>query len=140
MQITAEWAAVIVAGAVAAGTWLGSWRERKKASMPLVTWTGAHLHVANRLNEHLTIDQISANGQIYLGEYRTDDGGSMVPGSEVLAPSPYRPHWIVPASSERIWALMIFDARDTPTIRLTMSSSLRTLRSKRLTLRDNHSD
>lgn len=134
MKITPEWAAVALSCAVALGGLIGWWlkdrRERRNAS-PAVLWDGRRLQVKNRLSEHLLVSKARCrSGSFHRGEYAFDDGGSLIPGSVVTYASPLDLDWSVPPSGDASFTISIVNG---PTeMELTISSSARTLRDRRI--------
>jgi hypothetical protein len=145
MQITPEWVAVVLTAMTmsgGAGAWFGQRRERAKAALPLIrpNYHGnGHLRsveIVNRLSEDLAVSQLTFARQVYLGGYALDEGGSLIRGSQVFHSSPVAPGWDINAGATRTFPVTVVQSSNgnTQPLTLTISSSLRTLRSRRFTV------
>ncbi|WP_347271662.1 hypothetical protein [Rhizorhabdus histidinilytica] len=140
--ISPEGAGAVVAIAGAAGA-AGAWIERRlaeaRAAVPIfrphysnvVDGILTHITIVNRLNEDLTIERVDAEDDIFVGEVEYDAGGSIIRESQKYHPSPVRPNWLVPALGQETYELW---SPRSGFILLTVSSSSRTIRSKRFKL------
>lgn len=145
MEITSEWALVVLtlmgmSGGF--GAWLHAQVIAGRRAAPIIRseWasgTDGHsvsLHITNTLDEELTIHRAEIDGTfaVNVGAYKPATG-SVAPVWEER-PSPMKLDWtIAPKAGSRFQLCMSGSRRLT----LTMSSSAKTLRRKRLIIRDN---
>jgi hypothetical protein len=123
---------VAVAGTAGGGLgWLLKGRQDRRKVLPIINWDGQSLHVLDRLNEDLTITEVRAAAPVHFGEYATDNGGSIIPGTQKVYPSPVAVSWFIPAGERRSFPLTVFTDRAAH-LELTISSSWRTLTDVRI--------
>lgn len=145
MQISAEWVAAMTSVALAAGGAMG-WlaRERKAArdATPIVRtewitgedWCRVGLEIVNRINEDLTISHFKASGPLVQEELIYDDGGSIIGANYPPLASEFSIG--VPALGESRCDLIIGGSGHLPKyIRITVSSSNRTLSKRRMLMK-----
>ncbi|WP_305096454.1 hypothetical protein [Croceibacterium aestuarii] len=146
MQITPEWVGVVLTAMAMSGA-AATWFERKRAearqAMPIVraAWNPEHpfvtITVVNRLNEDLFIDRAEAKADFIETRHAPGEGWEYTPPKVVRVPSPLRLDWHVRAGETATFDLGLSNRNAQRWIRLTMSSSSRTLRRKRLSVADN---
>lgn len=147
MQISAEWVAAMTSVALAAGGAMG-WlaRERKAArdATPIVRteWIidgdqcRVRLEFVNRINEDLTISHFQASGPLFQEQLIFDDGGSIVGANYAPLASPSDFSVGVPALGASRCELVIGGPGHLPKyIRITVSSSNRTLSKRRMLMK-----
>lgn len=131
---TSDW--IAIAGvALAAGGAIGGvigWRLKRakdaRDAEPILRWDGRTLAVQNRINEDLTIERVEAAGGLLRDTGRYDDDGVWIPGE--LEPMGNSTAWAVQAAGSAAFPLL---ARSNKA-NVWISSSNRTLRSKRITI------
>ena len=151
MQITPEWVAAI-AGALGAAGVFGAWIQRqitaRRNATPIVrcVWRqgpagySAKIEIVNRINEDLQITRAVAPGLFVEDDLLTDNGGSIVGSNRRYIESPRLMSVSVPAGGSAKLAFGVESSAKRRWIRLSISSSHKTLRNKRLTLRYNSSE
>lgn len=149
MDVTPEWVAVVLTlmgMSAGAGAWLQDQRHRARAAMPLVRpqWGppgekeyAVSVVIVNRLNEDLLISRAECRSSFTLaarGAY--DPSKGTAPLTYTAVASPMACAWTIHANSEGEMTFRV-DGPNTPRwLRLTVSSSARTLRRKRVVMRD----
>lgn len=145
MEFSAEWMSVVIGAAVASGG-LGAWIMKRidaaRHALPIIRteWlsgTGgftAQIEFVNRLNEDLHVTRADAKADFAINRYKYDTGGSIANSTIETQPSPMVLDWRVKAGETGKFSLGVSGAGTARWIRITMSSSSRTLRAKRLTL------
>lgn len=145
MEVSPEWVSAIVA-AIVAGGGMGTWIERKRTearhALPIIrakwsTGTGGHactIEFVNRLSEDLYIHTIEAKS-ILMDRTMTEDG--MGGGSATFAPIGRKASVGLTIKPQASGQTMVFVSEPSTSrwLRITMSSSAKTLRNKRVTVR-----
>ncbi len=147
MQITAEWVAVLLT-ALGMGGAIGSWVQRRldatRRAVPILRaqWhygTGgftAEVEIVNRLDEDLLVETVAARGPFVRFERTSDGAGGFSQKDVGRDPSPKRlGHTVQPLARSSLSISVDGDATE-PWLGFTISSSARTLRRKRLSVRD----
>lgn len=150
MQVTAEWIAVVLTlmgMSGGAGAWWQEQRHKRRAAIPLVRpeWGppgikgyAVRILIVNRLNEDLLVSRAECRSSFTLMEPGSYDPGTSTTTESTYTPaaSPMALAWKINANSDGDMTFHI-DGTNTPRwLRLTLSSSSRTLSHKRLTVRD----
>lgn len=148
MVVTPEWVGVVLTAMAMSGG-IGVWLERRlaqgRAALPIVRarWANhdrvrlVRITLVNRLDEDLLITEIRASGPLIEQSIDYDVGGSitdvaLIPGEPVKALD-----WRIGAK-EAGWEEFRFDdPSPSAWAKITISSSSRTLRSRRVTVRPN---
>ena len=149
MAVKPEWVAIVLtlmgmSGAV--GAWVQKQRDRARAALPLVRlqWGepgekgyAVSVVVVNRLDEDLLVSRAECRSNFSVAESGPyEPGTGTVPVTYTRAASPMVIAWTVRANSEGEMTFRI-DGPNTPRwLRLTVSSSLRTLHNKHLVVSD----
>lgn len=144
--MTAEWVGAILTAlgmGGAAGAWFATFLQQKRDAMPIVRtewgagsagWT-CKIEMVNRLNEDLRVERAKAPGRFTENKPTYDDGGSIIASERIFYGKVRSMDLIVAPNSSKAFSLSV-DGADTPMrIIVTVSSSNRTLRSKRIKLR-----
>lgn len=148
MDIDPEWVGAVVALMTASGG-VGAWIHRemtqRRAALPILRadWRqGAegpicHLRIINRLDEDLKIEAVECKGVFVVkSNERYDPSRGVALYDSVGVHSPMRVGWLVPPRSEVDRELELSPRHAPRWLRLTISSSSRTLRSKRVIVAD----
>jgi hypothetical protein len=148
MQLSAEWASVIVAalglGFVVGGA-VQRRRDANRNAIPIVRaiWKYGELgftvtvELVNRLNEDLYVTRAECRSRFSKsipGDY--DPATSKVEFTYELTESPMDLDWKIPPNSKDLRSFSIDSAATQSWLRLTVSSSSKTLRSKRMVVTD----
>jgi hypothetical protein len=134
----------------AAGAWIQTQVQRRRAVLPIVRaeWGDpaeggyfAQVTLVNRLNEDLLVTTVECASTFAVKKSASYDpnSGNAVSTYETVA-SPMCIRWSVPADGESTETFCIDGAATPRVIRLTISSSAKTLRSRRVTVRDSQSE
>ncbi|MCG7348207.1 hypothetical protein [Sphingomonas sp. ACRSK] len=146
MQITAEWAAVVLT-ALGMGGAAGSYIERRlqgaRAALPIIRadWHrgtkgfSCKLDLANRLDEDLIIERAECATEFVETTPILDSGGSIAGHTAQRYPSPREVGLTIDPRGSGKLSLSVEGAKEPARVTIIISSSARTLRSKRLTLR-----
>jgi hypothetical protein len=146
MKITSEWVIVVLTTMTmsgGAGAWLHAQYVARRKALPIIRaeWrTGTiahtvHLHIINRLDEDLYIVKAEADQGFLVNVGARDPVLSSISPTWEERPSPMELDWMIAPVSESKQELSVGKSRR---LTITMSSSARTLRSKRVTIRDSH--
>lgn len=145
MELSPEWVGVVLT-ALGSGGAVGVWIDRRvqeaRSHMPIIRtdWSEgsegyrARIEIVNRLDEDLFVERAEADTDFVETIYAFDDGGSIAGHSNERYASPRTLHTTVPPRGSAKFLLSVA-AGGSRRITLTLSSSNRTLRSKRVTLR-----
>ena len=143
MELTPEWIGVILS-ALELGGGFGVWIEKRwqanRSAVPIVRaeWrsgSGGHsvrITLVNRLDEDLRIERAEAKTNFVENEIEKDAGGSIIKSYLVSTGTQVSPDWAVLAGRSSIKSFRLEGADSAAWIRLTVSSSARTLCSKRI--------
>lgn len=137
MGISADWADVALGALVLAGAGIGwllrGYRDRK-AIQPIVTIRPARLEIINRCSEPLYVTEINGSTSLCIGRRMLQDeyGEETNP---VYEQPPVFPMWEVPPHSTEHFPLWINGPIGTA-IEVVLNSSLRSIKSKRVTVRE----
>lgn len=136
----AAWLAAILSGIAAWGV-VRDWRQKRRDAPPnidaRVTFGAAgrsiYLKITNRLSETLFVDELRSRAQLLERQSEYDPGGGIVrPLPSIEHPSPWRVDWSIPPGQSASFSFLIGDTHSSVT--LILSSSLRTLSARKLTL------
>lgn len=148
MEVTPEWVAVVLTlmgMSAGAGAWLQGQRHRSRAAIPIIraNWNvgkkgiTAHVTIINRLNEDVyvtTAECPSIFTVVTPSEYDPATGSCEF--SYTPQPSPMTLDWLVPALGESTETFTVDGAETRRWLRLTMTSSAKTLQRRRVIVRD----
>jgi hypothetical protein len=149
MEITPEWVAIVLT-ALGMGGAAGVWIERRiqaaRDVMPIVRtrWTSgpsghtAKVTLVNRLNEDLHVTSVHAKARLMKQTLEYDPGGSIVQSTLTPLASTVPLDWHILAGQTAAETFWLEGGGSVRWLRLTINSSAGTLRSKRMTIRDNH--
>lgn len=147
VEVTPEWIAIVLtlmgmSGGV--GAWLQEQRHKSRAALPIirVRWSGgelgftAHVTIINRLNEDVCVTAVECVGNFSDVNSSYDTETSEVKFNYTPIPSPQILDWTVPALGEGTETFTVDGGETRRWLRLTLSSSSKTLRRKRMVVRE----
>jgi len=146
MQITPEWLGVVLTLMTMSGGF-GAYIQRRfdvaRHALPIIRsdWNAGtkgftvKIELVNRLNEDLNITLIEAKNDFSESHSDYDTNTSKATFTYTLTPSPMPLDWVIKAYETDKRSFCVEDASSEHWLRLTMSSSARTFRSKRLIIR-----
>jgi len=147
MEVTPQWVGVVLTAlgmGAAAGVWLEKRLQVRRDVLPLVraSWkSGAAGHavkvtLVNRLNEDLRVERAEARTRLVEQSLTYDAGGSIV-NSELVPQGRSVPlKWDILVGESGTETFRLEGADSARWLQLTISSSARTLRSRRLIVKD----
>ena len=135
MEISAEWAGVAL-GLIAAvsggiGYFLRDLKDRR-AMQPIALLRPERIEIINRCSEPLHVDRLDAPCAVCTGNREQDEYGEET--RPIYEPTPVFPGWEIAPHSTGTFPLWVDGPSDT-SIEILVTSSLRTIRSKRVTVR-----
>lgn len=111
-------------------------RGERVAAEPIIRWRNGLIEFVNRINEDLTIERIATSGTLFVDAGLYDDGGSYIPGRMAQGAS-FEPNWTIRPLRTENFTLWV-DGSSSAIV--TISSSNRTLRSRRMKARMSKSE
>lgn len=145
VEFTPQWVAVILtlmgmSGGL--GAWLQEQRYKHRAALPIVRtqWNvgergfAAKVTIVNRLNEDIYVTSAECRSNFSNVDREYDPSTGQVNFAYTPVESPLAFNWVVPALGEGTETFKIDGAATERWLRLTLSSSAKTFRRKRLTV------
>jgi len=121
--LLAIWSALSGPAGAAAGWYLRGRRDLR-ATLPIITWDGRRAEIINRLDEPLFVTKIEANAPFSLGEAKFDNGGSIIPGTDVIySASPGSNQRVVRIEPRAKISFPLLSSRADASVRFTIQSS-----------------